>query len=88
MNFTVFGFIFMLNLNLCSVIVYVLSCYGCILTNVLLFRLSKRGFKTFRFLGLKAVICFKIVSNFLLSNGLRIGNVKPFCRFAILLIVC
>lgn len=25
MNFTVFGFIFMLNLNLCSVIVYMLS---------------------------------------------------------------
>lgn len=70
-------------------------CYpdcDCILTDILLFRLSKRDFKTFRFLGLKADICFKY-SNFLLLKGLRIGNVNPFCRFAsmvlaILLKVC
>lgn len=58
-------------------------CYpdcDCILTDVLLFRLSKRGFKTFRFLGLKADICFKY-SNFLLLKGIQIGNASLQVRF-------
>lgn len=51
-------------------------CYpdcGCILTNVLLFRLSKRGFKTFRFLGLRAVISLNIFQLFVIK---RVKNRK------------